>query len=218
MKLFLDTANVEKIKSAVELGLCDGVTTNPTIIMKEGKEQKSVILEIAKIMKGPLSVEGIGETAEQIVKDGEEFAKWANNVVVKVPITAEGLKAVRILEKKGIKTNVTLVFSPSQAILAAKAGASFVSPFVGRLDDIGVDGMKLIEEIVHIYKNYGFKSEIIVASVRSVAHVERAARAGAHIVTLPPKVFEEMFRHQLTDKGIAQFMEDYKKYLTIKKD
>lgn len=211
MKFFLDTANVEKIRAAVELGMCDGVTTNPTIIMKEGKEQKSVILEIAKIMKGPLSVEGIGETAEQMVSDGEEFAKWAPNVVVKVPMTNEGLKAVRILEKKGIKTNVTLVFSASQALLAAKAGASYVSPFVGRLDDIGQDGMKVVEDIVQIYKNCGFKTKIIVASVRSVAHVERAAKAGAHIATIPPKVFDEMFRHQLTDKGIALFLEDYKK-------
>ncbi len=211
MKFFLDSANVEKIKNAVGLGLCDGVTTNPTIIMKEGKEQKSVILEIAKIMKGPLSVEGIGETAEQMVKDGEEFAKWAPNAVVKIPMTAEGLKAVRILEKKGIKTNVTLVFSASQALLAAKAGASFVSPFVGRLDDIGQDGMKVVEDIAQIYRNYGFKTEIIVASVRSTAHVERAAKCGAHIATIPPKVFEEMFRHQLTDRGIARFLEDYKK-------
>ncbi len=211
MKFFLDSANVEKIKNAVGLGLCDGVTTNPTIIMKEGKEQKSVILEIAKIMKGPLSVEGIGETAEQMVKDGEEFAKWAPNAVVKIPMTAEGLKAVRILEKKGIKTNVTLVFSASQALLAAKAGASFVSPFVGRLDDIGQDGMKVVEDIAQIYRNYGFKTEIIVAPVRSTAHVERAAKCGAHIATIPPKVFEEMFRHQLTDRGIARFLEDYKK-------
>ncbi|MDD5337142.1 MAG: fructose-6-phosphate aldolase [Candidatus ainarchaeum sp.] len=211
MKFFLDTANAEKIRAAVELGMCDGVTTNPTIIMKEGKEHKTAIQEIAKIMKGPLSVEGVGQTAEEMVKEGEEFAKWAPNVVVKVPMTAEGLKAVRMLEKKGIRTNVTLVFSASQALLAAKAGASYASPFVGRLDDISEDGMALIRDIVQIYKNYGYKTEIIVASVRHPIHVVEAAKAGAHIATLPADVFEKLFKHPLTDKGIAQFLEDHKK-------
>ena len=211
MKFFLDTANAEKIKNAVELGMCDGATTNPTIIMKEGKEHKTAIQEIAKIMKGPLSVEGIGQSAEEMVKEGEEFAKWAPNVVVKVPMTAEGLKAVRTLEKKGIRTNVTLVFSASQALLAAKAGASYVSPFVGRLDDISEDGMALIQDIVQIYKNYGYKTEIIVASVRHPIHVVEAAKAGAHIATIPSDVFEKLFKHPLTDKGIAQFLEDHKK-------
>ncbi|MFA5077655.1 MAG: fructose-6-phosphate aldolase [Candidatus Micrarchaeia archaeon] len=211
MKFFLDTANAEKIKNAVELGMCDGATTNPTIIMKEGKEHKTAIQEIAKIMKGPLSVEGIGQSAEELVKEGEEFAKWAPNVVVKVPMTAEGLKAVRTLEKKGIRTNVTLVFSASQALLAAKAGASYVSPFVGRLDDISEDGMALIQDIVQIYKNYGYKTEIIVASVRHPIHVVEAAKAGAHIATIPSDVFEKLFKHPLTDKGIAQFLEDHKK-------
>jgi len=211
MKFFMDSANVEKIKAAVEMGMCDGVTTNPTIIMKEGNEHKQAILDIAKVMKGPLSVEGVGETAEQMVREGEEFAKWAPNVVVKLPMTAEGLKAVRALEKKGIKTNVTLVFSPSQALLAAKAGASYVSPFVGRLDDISENGIEIIGDIVQIFRNYNYKTEIIVASVRHPVHVVQAAKMGAHIATIPPDVFEKLLRHPLTDRGIAQFAEDHKK-------
>ncbi|VVB98001.1 putative transaldolase [uncultured archaeon] len=211
MKFFIDSANAESIKKAVALGMCDGVTTNPTLIMKEGKDHKAVIQEIAKVMKGPLSVEGITMTAEEMVKEGEQFAEWIPNAVVKVPMTEEGLRAVRLLERKGIKTNVTLVFSASQALLVAKAGASYVSPFVGRLDDIGQNGMDVVRDIVQIYKNYGFKTEVIVASVRSTAHVEEAAKAGAHISTIPAKVLAEMYKHQLTDKGIAQFIEDYKK-------
>lgn len=211
MKFFLDTADVEKIKEAAEMGMCDGVTTNPTIIMKSGRSQKEVVQEIAAIVPGPVSVEGIGESAEDIAKEGTEFAKWAKNIVVKVPMTKEGLKAVRILEKKGIRTNVTLVFSVSQALLAAKAGASYISPFVGRLDDISQDGMELIWEIMETYSNYEFKTEVIVASVRDPVHVMEAARAGAHIATIPPDVFEKLFKHPLTDKGIAQFKEDYMK-------
>jgi transaldolase len=211
MKFFLDTADVEKIKEAAEMGMCDGVTTNPTIIMKSGRNQKEVVQEIAAIVPGPVSVEGIGESAEDIAKEGTEFAKWAKNIVVKVPMTKEGLKAVRILEKKGIRTNVTLVFSVSQALLAAKAGASYISPFVGRLDDISQDGMELIWEIMETYSNYEFKTEVIVASVRDPVHVMEAARAGAHIATIPPDVFEKLFKHPLTDKGIAQFKEDYMK-------
>lgn len=212
MKFFLDTANVESIKKAVVLGMCDGVTTNPTLIMKTEKNHKTVIQEIASVMKGPLSVEGIGETAEQIVKDGEEFAKWAPNVIVKVPMTEEGLTAVHVLEKKGIKTNVTLVFSLSQALLVAKTGASYVSSFVGRLDDISENGMDLIRNIMQIYKNYGFKTELIVASIRHPIHVIEAAKAGAHIATMPADVFVKMWKHPLTDKGIAQFIDDYKKH------
>jgi transaldolase len=211
MKFFLDSANVAKISRAAEFGLCDGVTTNPTIIMREGRELKSVIMEIAKIVKGPISVEGVGETAEQMVKDAREFAKWAPNVVAKIPMTEEGMKAVRILEKEGIHTNVTLVFSPAQALVAAKAGASYVSPFVGRLDDISEDGMHMVEDTLQIFKNYGYKTEVIVASVRSTKHVIDAAKIGAHIATLPPDVFDKLFRHQLTDKGIALFIEDFKK-------
>ncbi|MDD5339701.1 MAG: fructose-6-phosphate aldolase [Candidatus ainarchaeum sp.] len=211
MKFFMDTANVEQIKRAVELGLCDGVTTNPTLIMKEGRDHRTVIQEIAKIVKGPISVEGIADTVDGMVGEGVEFAKWAPNVVVKIPMTKEGMKAVRVLSGKGIKTNVTLVFSPAQALLAAKAGAAYVSPFVGRLDDISEDGMKLVAEIMQIFCAYGYKTEVIVASVRSVKHVVEAAKLGAHIATVPAAVFDDMFKHQLTDKGIAKFKEDYAK-------
>ncbi len=211
MKFFLDTADVGKIKAAVEMGMCDGVTTNPTIIMKSGRGQREVVQEIAALVPGPVSVEGISEDADGMVKEGTEFSKWAKNIVVKLPMTKEGLKAARILEKKGIKTNVTLVFSANQALLAAKAGASYVSPFVGRLDDISEDGMALIADIMEIFSNYEFKTEVIVASVRDPVHVVDAARLGAHIATIPPDVFEKLFRHPLTDKGIAQFKEDYAK-------
>jgi len=210
MKIFLDSADPEKIRRFAASGLVDGVTTNPTLILKSGRKQKDAILEICKLISGPVSVEGVEEKAEGMVKDGEEFSKWAANVVVKIPMTEEGLKAVTALSKKGIKTNVTLVFSVNQALLAAKAGATFVSPFVGRLDDINEDGMKLIEEIMLVYKNYGFKTEVIVASVRSEKHVVRSAEAGAHIATIPPEILEKMFCHPLTDKGIAKFLEDYK--------
>jgi transaldolase len=211
MKFFLDTAEVGKIKAAVEMGMCDGVTTNPTIIMKSGRPQREVVQEIAALVTGPVSVEGIGESADEMVKEGTEFAKWAKNIVVKVPMTKEGLKAVRILEKKGIRTNVTLVFSANQALLAAKAGASYVSPFVGRLDDISEDGMQMVADIMEILTNYEFKTEVIVASVRDPVHVLDAAMIGAHVATIPPDVFEKLFKHPLTDKGIAQFKEDYAK-------
>ena len=209
MKLFLDTADVDMVKKLAATGLVDGITTNPTLIMKAGRDHKTVIVEICKLVKGPVSVEGIGETAEQLVKDAREFAKWAPNVVAKVPMTAEGLKAVRVLEKEGIHCNVTLIFSPSQALLAAKAGASYVSPFVGRLDDISERGMGLVEDILDIYENYGFKTEVIVASVRTPMHVVQSAKMGAHIATIPPEIFEKMFRHPMTDKGIEQFGKDY---------
>lgn len=211
MKFFMDTADVEAIRKVVELGLCDGVTTNPSLILKSGKDQKTVIREIAKIVKGPISVEGIDDDAPGMIKEGEEFAKWAPNIVVKIPMTKEGLKAVRALSQKGIKTNVTLVFSASQALLAAKAGATYVSPFVGRLDDISEDGMNLIGDIMEIYCAYEFETEIIVASIRHPVHVVESAKMGAHIATMPAEVFEKMFRHPLTDKGIAQFKEDYAK-------
>lgn len=211
MKFFLDTADVGKIREAVGMGMCDGITTNPTIIMRSGRGQKEVVQEIAAIVPGPVSVEGIAETAEEMVKEGEEFAKWAKNIVVKVPMTREGLRAARALEGKGIKTNVTLVFSVPQALLAAKAGASYVSPFVGRLDDAGEDGMQLVREIMEAFRNYDFKTEMIVASVRSEKHVAESARAGAQVATIPPAVFEKLAKHPLTDKGIAQFKEDYAK-------
>ncbi|HQT45013.1 MAG TPA: fructose-6-phosphate aldolase [Candidatus Micrarchaeota archaeon] len=211
MKIFLDTANVDKIRKAASMGLCDGVTTNPSIIMKEGRDHKAVIKEISSIIDGPVSVEGVGTTAEEMVKDAREFAKWGKNIVAKVPMTPEGLRAVKILSKEGIKTNVTLVFSANQGLLAAKAGASYISPFVGRLDDISQDGMELIADLTQILDNYGYEAEIIVASVRHPVHVMLSAKLGAHIATLPPDVFDKMFSHPLTDKGIKQFEEDYKK-------
>jgi transaldolase len=212
MKFFVDIADVEEIKKAVELGICDGVTTNPTLVMKAGKSQEEAVKEIAKVLGDrPLSVEGIGESAEEIVKEAEEFVKWGKNIVIKVPMTKEGMHAVRMLSKKGIKTNVTLVFSPSQALIAAKAGATYVSPFVGRLDDISEDGMKLAYEIIHIFYNYGFETEVIVASIRHPQHVVEAAKAGAHVATIPPKVLEQLWRHPLTDKGIKTFKEHHEK-------
>ncbi|MCX8174838.1 MAG: fructose-6-phosphate aldolase [Candidatus Micrarchaeota archaeon] len=209
MKIFIDSADPQKIGRLAASGLVDGVTTNPTLMLKAGLRQKDAITRICRMIRGPVSVEGVGETAEQMVKDGQEFASWAKNVVVKIPMGQEGLKAVRALNRKGIKTNVTLVFSVNQALLAAKAGATFVSPFVGRLDDIGENGMKLVEEIMQVYRNYGFRTQVIVASVRSEAHVAQAAKAGAHIATVPPEILEKMFLHPLTEKGIAKFKEDW---------
>lgn len=211
MKIFLDTADVEYIKQITNIFMIDGVTTNPTIIMKSGRNHKEVIQEIADVVSGPISVEGAGMTAEELIKEGEEFKKWAQNAVVKVPMTQEGLKAVRHLEEKGIHTNVTLVFSASQALLAAKAGASYVSPFVGRLDDIGKNGMELIKDIMGIYMAHWYKTQVIVASIRSIQHIEQAAKLGAHISTVPPKVMDQMWDHELTKKGIERFLEDYKK-------
>ena len=217
MKIFLDTADVDLITRYARTGLVDGITTNPTLIMKSGRIQKDVIAEICEIVGGPVSSEGVGETAAQMLIDGKEFSNWAPNVVVKVPMTEEGLIAVREFTRLGIKTNVTLIFSCAQALMAAKAGATFVSPFVGRLDDIKEDGMKLVSQIAQVYKNYGFKTEIIVASVRSVKHVQDAALAGAHIATVPPKIFAELYMHPLTDKGIEMFLADYNKALKNKK-
>jgi transaldolase len=211
MKFFLDTANIEAIRRWAELGIVDGVTTNPTIIAREGKGQEGQVKEIAKIVKGPISVEGDAQVCDEIVKEAEVFSSWAPNIIVKVPMTQEGIKAVRILEKKGIRTNVTLVFSPSQALLAAKAGASYASPFIGRLDDISEDGMQLVRDILQIYRNYNFKTEVIVASIRSPPHVVEAAKAGAHIATIPPDVLEKLWKHQLTDEGIRKFREDFAK-------
>lgn len=209
MKIFLDSAEADKIKRFAGSGLVDGVTTNPTLILKSGRKQKDAIMEICKLVDGPISVEGACDDAEGIAKEGAEFASWHKNVVVKVPMTEEGLKAVRILTKKGIKTNVTLVFSSAQALLAAKAGATYVSPFVGRLDDVGEDGIALIGEINAIYKNYGYKTEIISASIRSPLHVVQSALAGAHIATVPPEILEKMFRHGFTDAGIRKFKVDF---------
>jgi transaldolase len=212
MEFYLDTANIEQIKKAAALGVVDGVTTNPTLIAKEGgKNQQQIITEIAQIITGPISVEGNADTCDEIVREGEAYSKWAKNIVVKIAFSQEGIKAARILEKGGVKTNVTLVFSAGQALIAAKAGASYVSPFIGRLDDISEDGMNLVRDIVQIYRNYEFKTRIIVASIRHPIHVIEAAKAGAHIATIPADVLAKMWNHPLTEIGIKKFKEDFAK-------
>lgn len=201
MKFFLDTANLDKITYFTSLGLVNGVTTNPSLIAKEGKEFLPTIKEILKIVDGPVSVEVIGSTSVEMIKEAREFSKLAKNVVVKIPFTKEGVKATQILSKENINVNMTLVFSASQALIAAKSGASYVSPFVGRLDDISHEGMELVEQIKTIFDNYNFKTEIIVASIRSPKQVVEAAIVGADIATIPPDVLELMFNHPLTDVG-----------------
>jgi transaldolase len=211
MKIFIDTANIEEIKAANEWGIIDGVTTNPTLVAKEGKDFKSMVNQILSIVDGPISVEVISTDSEGMVKEALVMSKWSKNIVIKIPMIPEGLKAVKILNEKGIKTNVTLVFSVNQAILAAKAGATYVSPFIGRLDDIGHDGMQIIRDMVQIYKLYGFKTEIIVASVRHPLHVVDSAKIGAHVATIPYNVIEKMFKHPLTDNGLEKFLKDWEK-------
>lgn len=212
MEFFLDTANIEQIRKAAALGVVDGVTTNPTLIAKEGgKSQKEIIAEIAQVITGPISVEGNACACNDIVLEAEAYSKWAKNIVIKIAFSQEGIIAARKLEERGIKTNVTLVFSASQALIAAKAGASFVSPFIGRLDDISEDGMNLIRDIMQIYKNYGFKTKVIVASIRHPIHVIEAAKAGAHIATIPADVLAKMWNHPLTESGIKKFKEDFAK-------
>ena len=211
MKLFIDTADIEEIKEANALGVIDGVTTNPSLIAKTGRSYADVIKDIVKIVDGPISVEAISPDTEGMVKEGREFAKIHKNITVKIPMTSEGLKAVKILSKEKIKTNVTLIFSANQALLAAKAGATFVSPFVGRLDDIGQTGMELIDEIMDIYENYEFKTQLIVASIRSPMHVKMSALYGAHVATVPFKVILQLTKHSLTDAGIEKFLKDYEK-------
>ena len=211
MKLFLDTASVSEIQKANEWLNLDGVTTNPSLIMREGKDYKKTLKEICSIVKGPVSAETVSLNAEGMVKEGKEFAKIAKNIVVKVPMTQEGMKACRLLTNAGIKVNTTLVFSANQALLAAKAGTYLVSPFIGRLDDIGQTGMDLIREIKQIYTNYGIKTQILVASVRNPIHVKEAALIGADIATIPFKVYEQLFQHSLTDKGIKLFLDDWDK-------
>ncbi|MCD2346916.1 fructose-6-phosphate aldolase [Clostridium guangxiense] len=210
MKFFIDTANIDEIREANELGVIAGVTTNPSLIAREGRDFKEVIKEITEIVDGPISAEVIGTKHEDMIKQARELVKIHKNIVIKIPMTIEGLKAVNILSKEGIKTNVTLIFSSTQALLAARSGASYVSPFVGRLDDIGSTGMSLIEEVAQIFKNYGIKTEIIVASVRNPIHVIDAAKAGADIATIPYKVIVQMTKHPLTDKGIEAFLNDWK--------
>ncbi len=211
MKFFIDTANVGEIKKAMALGMVDGVTTNPSVVAKEGRPFKEVVTEICSIVDGPVSLETVTLTAPEMVKEAHELAKTGPQVVVKVPMTQEGLKAVKILNSEGIKTNVTLAFSASQALLAAKAGATYVSPFVGRLDDISQVGMDVVEQIICIYDNYGYDTQVIVASIRNPLHVVSAAMMGADIATIPFKVIEQLIKHPLTDAGVEKFMADWQK-------
>jgi transaldolase len=211
MKLFIDTASVSEIKEAAGLGLIDGVTTNPTLIAKENRPALELLREICAIVKGPVSAEVIDLKSEGMVGEARELAKLARNIVIKIPITKEGLKAIKVLSQEGIRTNATLCFSAMQALLVAKAGASYVSPFVGRIDDTGAVGMDLIRDIKQIYANYNLKTEIIVASVRNPLHVLEAARIGADIATVPFAVIVQLLKHPLTDLGIARFLEDYQK-------
>ena len=205
MKIFMDTANVEEIREFADMGIVYGVTTNPSLIAKSGRTQAEVIPEICALIPGPVSAEVISQDCEGMVREAREL--------VKIPCITEGLKAVKILAAEGIKTNVTLVFSLGQALLAARAGASYVSPFIGRLDDIGQDGSKLVEDMVKVFRNYQFKTEIIAASVRNMEHVDRMMLAGADIATIPTKVLRELIKHELTDKGLAKFREDYQNSL-----
>ncbi len=209
MKIFIDTANIEEIKKAAELGVICGVTTNPSLIAKEGRKIEDVIFEIAQIVDGPISAEVISPIAEEMVKEAKELASIHKNIVIKIPVCEEGLKAVSILSKLGIKTNVTLIFSPTQALLAARAGASFVSPFIGRLDDISDDGAELVAEIAEIFNNFDIETEIIAASIRGSQDATRAALAGADIATIPYKVICQMIKHPLTDSGIEKFNADW---------
>jgi transaldolase len=211
MKFFIDTAEVSEIRAACQLGLVDGVTTNPSLIAKSGRDFKEVITEIASFVDGPISAEVISLDAEGMVREGRELAGIHKNIVVKVPMTEEGLKATRIFSEEGIRTNVTLIFSPLQALLAAKAGATYVSPFIGRLDDVGHDGMEGVEQIRTIFDNYGYATEIIVASVRSPLHVFNAALIGADICTIPFSIITQLARHPLTDVGIEKFLADWQK-------
>ncbi|NIA19859.1 MAG: fructose-6-phosphate aldolase [Xanthomonadaceae bacterium] len=209
MEFFIDTANLEEIKRACEYGLVDGVTTNPSLVAKEGRDFIEVITEISSLVPGPISAEVIALDAEGMISEAEKLAGLADNIVVKIPMTAEGLKAVKVLAGKGIKTNVTLIFSPLQALLAAKAGASYVSPFVGRLDDIATDGMDLVQRIALIFDNYGYQTKIIVASIRHPQHVLAAAEIGADVATIPFKVMMQLTKHPLTDIGIERFLADW---------
>lgn len=211
MKFFIDTANIDEIKRANELGMVDGVTTNPSLVSKEGREFKGLIREICAIVDGPVSAEVVSADAEGMIGEAKELAGLAKNIVVKIPMIEEGLKAVKILAQEGIQTNVTLCFSPVQALMAAKAGASYISPFVGRLDDISHTGMELVEQIITIYDNYGFETEVIVASIRNPLHVVDAAIMGADIATIPYKVITQLIRHPLTEIGLDKFLADWKK-------
>lgn len=217
MKFFIDTANIDEIKKAWELGVIDGVTTNPSLIAREGKDPVQILKTICSIVNGPVNGEVVGITADEMLREAKALAKIHKNIVVKIPMIEEGLKAVKKLSSMGIKTNVTLIFSANQALLAAKAGASYVSPFVGRLDDISHQGMDIVADIMEIYENYLFETEVIVASVRNPLHVLEAARMGAHIATIPYAVISQLAKHPLTDIGLAKFLKDWEKVPTKEK-
>ncbi|MCX8110822.1 MAG: fructose-6-phosphate aldolase [Syntrophorhabdaceae bacterium] len=209
MKFFIDTANIEEIKKGLDMGLVDGVTTNPTLLSKEKKDPNQIIKEIMSLVSGPVSLEVISKDTEGMCKEARELSRFGHNAVIKIPMTEEGIKAVRILSQEGIKTNVTLVFQPLQAMIAAKAGATYVSPFIGRLDDISTRGMDIIEDIITIFNNYGFETEIIVASIRNPLHVLDAALLGADIATIPFNVLKQLISHPLTDIGLEKFLKDW---------
>lgn len=211
MKIFLDTANVESIKKYNDMGLVDGITTNPTLLSKEKGNPAEIMRQIVKIVKGPVSLEVVGTTTAEMIEEAHRLKKYGQNVVVKIPMIPDGLKAVKKLKEEGILTNVTLIFSANQAILAAKAGAAYVSPFIGRLDDAGQEGMAVIREIVQIFKNYQFDTNVLVASIRHPLHVIDAGKIGAQVVTLPPDILGKMLTHPLTDKGLSAFLSDWEK-------
>ncbi|HHW26091.1 MAG TPA: fructose-6-phosphate aldolase [Firmicutes bacterium] len=211
MQLFIDTANIDEIREAASWGVISGVTTNPSLIAKEKRDFKTVVKEISEIVDGPISAEVLSDTAEDMIPEALDLAKIADNIVIKIPMTREGLKAVKVLTKEGIKTNVTLVFSATQGLMAALAGATYVSPFIGRLDDISTDGMELVADLVTVIENYGLNTKVIAASVRHPMHVLQAAKVSAHIATVPFKVLEAMLNHPLTDAGIKRFKDDWAK-------
>ena len=215
MKIFLDTANIESIKKYNDMGLIDGITTNPTLLSKEKGNPAEIMREIVNIVMGPVSLEVIGTTMEEMINEAHRLKKYGQNVVVKIPMIPDGLKVVKKLKEQGIQTNVTLIFSANQAILAAKAGAAYVRPFIGRMDDLGHEGITVISEIMQIFKNYQFNTEVLVASIRHPLHVTEAGKIGAHVVTLPPDILGKMISHSLTDKGLSTFLSDWEK---VKKD
>jgi transaldolase len=214
MQFFIDTATIDDIITANNMGLVDGVTTNPTLIKKSGRDHEQTIRDISQIIDGPISVETLGTTADDMLKEAEQYVTWGNNIVIKVVMTPEGMKAVRELSKQGIQTNVTLIFSPLQALIAAKAGATYVSPFLGRLDDIGHDGLTIIDQIRTIYDNYGYQTNILAASIRHPLHLLDAAQIGADVATVPPSTLLGLFKHPLTDNGIAAFTKDAQQWAT----
>lgn len=211
MKIYLDTANLREIEEGVACGLVDGITTNPTLVAKETSDLKEHILKICRIVEGVVNAEVVSTRSEAMIREAREIAAWHKNIVVKIPMTKEGMKAVKVLRKEGIRTNVTLVFSANQALLAAKAGATFVSPFVGRIDDIGEDGMQVVADILTMYRQYGLLTEVLTASVRHPMHFFQAAKLGSHIATLPFAVFQKLFSHPLTDIGLKRFLADWEK-------